>query len=362
MSDDDQQNERSRGSPRAQPAPVQAPGLPGLDGVRGRDRRYQGNAHDSVLHARELCHPLVVSAVAVLLVNDHLLKGAGVLPGVVTGKLSDVAGLFFFPILLVVLGRVCWVGASSRPFPRRAAAWSAMLVTCVGFGAIKLSETVNAIAGFWGIFVMDPTDLLCLPMTLLAVAWLEHRWQSPPQRSAGKIAQFAVVLCAAFGTIATPAPPVRNYPHWEIHDVAENSAGVVEMSAWVAKSGKEGVGVMIEATNTTDTPRSVQFSNARLELLGNAGRIDTNVRGRAPGAPIVVGPDDPERVYMPFRFDNEAAWNAGKRHADVVVEIRVDDQPAQRWRMRAVHAFDSRTIRHDKSQRFPYAAPDEETR
>ncbi|GAA3121815.1 hypothetical protein GCM10020001_047700 [Nonomuraea salmonea] len=42
-----------------------------------------------------LCHPVTVAGVLVLLVNDHLLKAA--FPGVVTGKLSDVAGLLVAP-------------------------------------------------------------------------------------------------------------------------------------------------------------------------------------------------------------------------------------------------------------------------
>jgi hypothetical protein len=41
--------------------------------------------------------PLV--AIAVLVVNDHVLKAAW--PGLVTGKMSDAAGLVFFPFLLV---------------------------------------------------------------------------------------------------------------------------------------------------------------------------------------------------------------------------------------------------------------------
>jgi len=49
---------------------------------------------------RDLAHPLPLLAVVVLCLNDHFLKGSGLLPGWLTGKLSDFAGLFFFPILL----------------------------------------------------------------------------------------------------------------------------------------------------------------------------------------------------------------------------------------------------------------------
>lgn len=38
-------------------------------------------------------------ALSVLALNDHVLKGSGLLPGVVTGKLSDFAGLIVAPIL-----------------------------------------------------------------------------------------------------------------------------------------------------------------------------------------------------------------------------------------------------------------------
>ena len=45
-----------------------------------------------------LLHPIAVLAVAVLVINDHVLKGLA--PGLLTGKLSDLAGLLFFPLLL----------------------------------------------------------------------------------------------------------------------------------------------------------------------------------------------------------------------------------------------------------------------
>ena len=55
--------------------------------------------------ADDLCHPLPIAAVLVLTLNDHVLKGSGLLPGWLTGKLSDFAGLFFFPLLLAALAR-----------------------------------------------------------------------------------------------------------------------------------------------------------------------------------------------------------------------------------------------------------------
>jgi hypothetical protein len=50
---------------------------------------------------RWAAHPLTVGATAVLLLNDHVLKPAW--PGLVTGKLSDVAGLAAAPPVLGLL-------------------------------------------------------------------------------------------------------------------------------------------------------------------------------------------------------------------------------------------------------------------
>ncbi len=48
-----------------------------------------------------LLHPVPLAAVGVLLLNDHVLKHA--MPGALTGKLSDFAGMVFFPLFLQAL-------------------------------------------------------------------------------------------------------------------------------------------------------------------------------------------------------------------------------------------------------------------
>jgi hypothetical protein len=122
--------------------------------------------------SRDLLHPLAVAAIAVLVVNDHLLKDA--YPGWLTGKLSDLAGLVFFPLLVALV------------VPMRVA----VAATGVGFAAIKLWEPANALgevvlgAVRWPLdavttlslpaltsvdIVRDPTDLIALPS--LAAAW-----------------------------------------------------------------------------------------------------------------------------------------------------------------------------------------------
>jgi hypothetical protein len=124
------------------------------------------------LRAERLLHPLAVASIVVLLVNDNILKA--VYPGWLTGKLSDVAGLVCFPLLLALV------------VPMRLA----VAATGVAFAAIKLWEPATA-AGEWVMgavrwpldavttlslpalarvdIVRDPTDLLAMPS--LAAAW-----------------------------------------------------------------------------------------------------------------------------------------------------------------------------------------------
>ena len=73
-----------------------------------------------------LSDPRFAAAVAVLAVNDHLLKG--VAPGWLSGKVSDVAGVFVVAVLAAVVVR----------------AGPAVVVTAAGFTAIKLSPEAAA--------------------------------------------------------------------------------------------------------------------------------------------------------------------------------------------------------------------------
>ncbi|MCD0450516.1 hypothetical protein LO762_15150 [Actinocorallia sp. API 0066] len=115
-------------------------------------------------------HPATVGAAVVLAVNDHLLKAA--FPGVVTGKLSDVAGLVLAPALLALcLGLLGWNGSRAAAF--------AVAVTGVGFTLAKATDTGAAVASHaWAAVVgpslvrADPTDLLALPA--LALSWFVH--------------------------------------------------------------------------------------------------------------------------------------------------------------------------------------------
>lgn len=140
-----------------------------------------------------ILHPLSIAAIVVLLVNDQVLKA--VAPGAVTGKLSDVAGLVFFPLLLVAVAEVIaavggrWHGPSRR--------WTTVAVVGTGlaFAIVKLVPAGEALyemvlgAAQWpfravtavvtgtgavpGVapveLTRDPTDVVALPAVWLAL-------------------------------------------------------------------------------------------------------------------------------------------------------------------------------------------------
>jgi hypothetical protein len=129
----------------------------------------------------------VLFAIELLLLNDHYLKGA--FPSWWTGKLSDVAGLFFFPfIVTAVLG----IALALVGFPRLRAekvGRLAFMLVGVWFGLMKVNPAVNGLTiSFWEwlvggpvFIVMDGSDLLALPV--LFPAW--RLWRSQLLRVGG---------------------------------------------------------------------------------------------------------------------------------------------------------------------------------
>lgn len=126
---------------------------------------------DTDLPIGEALHPVTLLAVAVLVVNDWYLK-ARFGPSFVTGKLSDLAGLTFAPVVLsAAIGLVL-----RKPLTYRRL-YLCTAATGVCFAATKLSET----AAGWLVWLLshwrhasvyvDPTDLFCLPFLAIPI-WI----------------------------------------------------------------------------------------------------------------------------------------------------------------------------------------------
>lgn len=129
-------------------------------------------------------HPVVVGSVALLVLNDHVLKVAA--PSWATGKLSDVAGLLFFPLLLAALAQAVWRRPGLAPSRLLAGCIAATAVAFVAVQTVPVAGDVYS-AGlgilqwpfrflFMGgarlervVLTPDFTDLLALPV--LAITW-----------------------------------------------------------------------------------------------------------------------------------------------------------------------------------------------
>jgi hypothetical protein len=154
-----------------------------------------------------LLHPVALASLVALLVNDHVLKQTW--PGVLSGKLSDAAGMVLFPLVLHALLEI-GLDAAGLPLGRaasRSALALLVLLTMVGFTFVELTalgdamyrvglsslqwpfRAVASLATGHGLPELrpvqatpDPTDLLTLPFGLLAlgVERAGHRRRAEP--------------------------------------------------------------------------------------------------------------------------------------------------------------------------------------
>jgi hypothetical protein len=166
-----------------------------------------------------LLHPATLIALALLLLNDHLLRR--VWPSALTGKLGDVAWLFFAPVVLAVLIELPW--------PRRLLRERGLagpLGFCLVGGIFALTKTVpschaavvaaaSTLFGFAVGWRRDPTDLIAL--SVLAPAWLLWR-RAPPCSRPNRRACGLVIAAAALLTMANapdyPPPRYGYYCAW----------------------------------------------------------------------------------------------------------------------------------------------------
>lgn len=109
-------------------------------------------------------------ALIVIVVNDFMLKSSPY-AGVVSGKLSDFAGMYFLPFLITDLFLMFSASMRQAGHVMR----GAMVMAAAAVIAIKLSPVVGeycadgfACAGIKARFVADATDLFSLAMLPLA--------------------------------------------------------------------------------------------------------------------------------------------------------------------------------------------------
>ncbi len=161
------------------------PGILFFERLR-RTLRGADHARAPALPVGEALHPATLAAVALLVVNDWVLKprvGVGSGASLVTGKLSDVAGLAFAPVVLsaaigLLLHAAARLGARLDPSLSGRRLVLCVAATGAGFAAVKLSPALAAHVAGWlshlgrpARFYDDWTDLLTLP-ALAAARWI----------------------------------------------------------------------------------------------------------------------------------------------------------------------------------------------
>jgi hypothetical protein len=136
-----------------------------------------------------LLHPISLVSIALLLVNDHVLKWS--YPGLLTGKLSDVAGMVFFPLLLQALYELLQRICRGSFIPSQRVLWVSAGLTALSFALMKLTPlggelytrglyllqwpVLSLSHGYWMplsgrvLLTQDATDVLAVPCVFLAI-------------------------------------------------------------------------------------------------------------------------------------------------------------------------------------------------
>lgn len=269
-----------------------------------------------------LAHPLTLGAIGLLLVNDHVLRRAW--PSALTGKLGDLAWLFFIP--LVAAAAVALV----LPGRGHARAAGALAYAIVGI-AFTLAKTVpwahaavvaaaEALFGFEVGWRRDPTDLIALA-GLLASAVL---WVRTPEPRAGRpglsAPGWAGLVMAMLLTVAnSPAPDPgvyclealegevhahAAYSSWRSTDGGltwEDAPGALRDAcapAWGSPVAEPGI-----VTDPRDAARQYRFAPGQeIELTEDAGVT--------------------WRIVRPAEVTSEAVLAATRRQVSSWAEVR----------------------------------------
>jgi hypothetical protein len=172
---------------------------------------------------RAFRHPLLIFSILALLLNDHVLKATA--SSAFTGKLSDFAGLFFFPFLLGVAlqALACLV---RRRLEARQALLASFGLCAALFIPIKTLPEVNALASelLAGLFgpplqiALDPADLTALVMFLPAWGLCQRLERGPASVEPGRMAYAALGLGALASLATSPCMTVPSIQRLVVGD------------------------------------------------------------------------------------------------------------------------------------------------
>jgi len=177
--------------------------------------------------AGALLHPIWLIALVTLVLNDHFLKEAHLLPGWVTGKLSDFAGLIVAPMLLVTVLRVRSRGAIVLAHIAVGTVFSAIQLFP---GAADLWTDSLALLGQPFYVWPDPTDLLALPMLFISFRYLGERRNAQVRLRGRRVLAGAVMIAGLLACMGSSPKwirhPATDRPAFEADVYLHNATGV----------------------------------------------------------------------------------------------------------------------------------------
>lgn len=138
-----------------------------------------------------------------------------------------------------------------------------------------------------------------------------------------RVAFFALLAAACGG-------PVRDYPRWTFDAPPRLSADCLEAEAFVRTSGKTGVGLTVALRSHRTCP--VRITRAELVLARERVAAELPEAQTLPGRSLTY-------AWLPFAFDNNAAWNRDDRTGRFEVDVAIGDAAPTTWTFAANHRF-----------------------
>ncbi len=154
--------------------------------------RWIYHSPDSFLHLDFFINPIPGTAVLLMAINDHFLKYA--YPSVITGKLSDFLGMFYFPLLMcagvclmqnfwrqTVSGKreIAYITRKKLVFSSLFAVFLLVATKCFSQMDIWIAD-ISAQLDFPMKLVNDPTDLIAITSVFATYAYAKSFFDNPP--------------------------------------------------------------------------------------------------------------------------------------------------------------------------------------
>ena len=264
-----------------------------------------------------LLHPVTLTALCLLALNDHVLKR--VCPGLLTGKLSDLAGVVLLPVFVHGLLELAAAGIWRRPFSAtRGDRWliGCIVVSLLAFGLPEVWHPAELVyryglgAARWPFKILaalgtgnamphlqpvqataDVTDLLALPMGFVAYAVGRRQ---PARRRSGRALGVAASLFLPLLASRQAAAASQAFTHDGFYLDLQAGSG----AAWVDSSGSISNGFRQEIPSTASAPVAPATA---LTLGGTFAKLGLVLGGRlavANGVRPVIETLD-QRFYVP---------------------------------------------------------------